>query len=76
MIHKEQSKAALAKLRGLAELHAITNVAIAEQVGITKQGVGQALAGKYHPTLDNVYRFLNAINKLSGMVYGLKDLEQ
>lgn len=76
MIHKEQSKAALAKLRGLAELHGITNVAIAEKIGITKQGVGQALAGKYHPTLDNVYRFLNAINKLSGMVYGLTDLEQ
>lgn len=76
MIHKEQSKAALAKLRGLAELHKITNVAIAEQVGITKQGVGQALAGKYHPTLDNVYRFLNAVNELAGTDYGLKDLEQ
>ena len=75
MIHKEQSKAALAKLRGLAELHGITNVAIAEKIGITKQGVGQALAGKYHPTLDNVYRFLNAVNGLAGTNYGLTDLE-
>ena len=76
MRHKEQSKAALAKLRGLAELHGITNVAIAEKIRITKQGVGQALAGKYHPTLDNVYRFLNAVNELAGADYGLKDLEQ
>jgi DNA-binding phage protein len=74
MIHKEQSKAALAKLRGLAEFHGITNVAIAEKIGITKQGVGQALAGKYHPTLDNVYRFLNAVNELAEKNYGLKDL--
>ncbi len=75
MKHKEQSIQALAKLRGLAELHKITNVAIAEHIGITKQGVGQALAGKYHPTLDNVYRFLNAINELAGTCYGLKDLD-
>lgn len=74
MKHKEQSIQALAKLRGLAERHKITNVAIAESVGITKQGVGQALAGRYHPTLDNVYKFLNAINYLSGQNYTLADL--
>ena len=74
MKHKEQSIQALAKLRGLAEYHKITNVEIAEQVGITKQGVGQALAGRYHPSLDNVFKFLNAINFLSGKEYTLADL--
>ncbi len=75
MRHKEQSKQALVKLRGLAEAHGITDVAIAERIGITKQGVGQALNGKYHPTLDNVFRFLNAVNELAGTQYGLSDLE-
>lgn len=74
--HKQQSIQALAKLRGLVEAQKITHEVLAEKLGIRRQTVGQVLSGKFHPTLDNLFRYLNAMNELTGMKYGLIDLTE
>lgn len=72
--HKQQSIQTLAKLRGLVESHKITHEVLAEKIGIRRQTVGQVLSGKFHPTLDNLFRYLNAVNDIAGTSYGLADL--
>jgi len=73
--HKAQSIKALARLKELADQNKVTNYALAEKIGIRPQTVGQMFSGKFHPTLDNVYRALNAINDLSGKTFTLADLD-
>lgn len=75
MNHKEQSKAALARLAALAEQHGVSQTAIADVLGVRPQTVQQVFAGRFHPTLDNVFRYLNALNGLAGTSYTLKDIE-
>ena len=65
MRHKEQSAATLLQIRSVANLHKVTNIAIAEKMGISKQAVGGMLSGKFSPTLDTVYKILNAIEEIS-----------
>ena len=71
MSHKEQSKQALQTLGGLVKSHNIAHNQIAEKIGISRQAVTQMLSGKFHPTLDNVFRVLNALNELSGQDYDI-----
>lgn len=73
--HKAQSIKALNRLKDLADQNKVTNCAIAEKIGIMPQTVGQMFSGKFHPTLDNVYRALNAINDLSGKSFTLADID-
>ena len=73
--HKAQSIKALARLKELADQNKVTNYALAEKIGIRPQTVGQMFSGKFHPTLDNVYRAINAINDLSGKTFTLADLD-
>lgn len=73
--HKAQSIKALARLKELADQNKLTNYALAEKIGIRPQTVGQMFSGKFHPTLDNVYRAINAINDLSGKTFTLADLD-
>lgn len=74
--HKQQSQNALANLKSLADQNGVTNVALSEKIGVRPQTVGQMFRGKFHPTLDNVYRALNAVNDLSGQNYCLADIDQ
>lgn len=73
--HKQQSRNALTALKHLADLNNVKNYALAEKIGIRPQTVGQMFSGKFHPTLDNVYRALNAINDISGKTFTLADLD-
>jgi DNA-binding XRE family transcriptional regulator len=73
--HKEQSKAALLKLKALADGHKITNTAMAEKIGVRPATVGQMFSGKFHPTLDNVFRALNALNDLAKTNYSLSNID-
>ena len=73
--HKAQSRAALIALKELADQNSVTNYALAEKIGIRPQTVGQMFSGKFHPTLDNVFRALNAIGDLSGKTFTLADIE-
>jgi predicted transcriptional regulator len=75
MTHKEKSKQALQNLGGLASRHGLTHQQIADKIGIHRPTVSNLFAGKFHPTLDNVFRVLNAVNELSGEAYALKDLD-
>lgn len=74
--HKQQSRAALIALKNLAEKNSVTNYALAEKIGIRPQTVGQMFSGKFHPTLDNVFRALNAVNDLSGKTFTLADIDE
>ncbi len=74
MKHKEQSRQALAQLRVLAERHKITLVQLADELQVRPQTVGQTMRGQFHPTLDRVFLFINAINKIAGQRYSLADL--
>jgi len=73
--HKQQSRDALANLKELADRNGVTNVALSEKIGVRPQTVGQMFRGKWHPTLDNVYRALNAVNDLSGKTFTLADID-
>lgn len=75
MLHKDQSREALARLKTLADAHKITNTAIAEKIGIRPATVGQMFSGKFHPTLDNVFRALNALNDIAGTKYTLSNID-
>lgn len=74
--HKQQSRNALTALKHLAELNNVKNYAIAEKIGIRPQTVGQMFSGKFHPSLDNVFRALNAIGDLSGKTFTLADIDE
>jgi len=67
MKHKEQSAATLLQIKSVADLHKVTNMAIAEKMGISKQAVGGMLSGKFSPTLDTVFKILNAVEEISGV---------
>ena len=67
MRHKKQSAATLLQIKGVADLHKVTNMAIAEKMGISKQAVGGMLSGKFSPTLDTVFKILNAVEEISGV---------
>ena len=75
MNHKEKSKQALRNLGGLAKAHNITQGQLAEKLGVRQQTVGQTFNARFHPTLDNVYRYLDAINELAGAAYTLADID-
>ncbi len=53
------SAALLASLRVIAKVKGIT--AIAEETGMTRQGLQKALSGKGNPRLDNVNAIMQAI---------------
>lgn len=74
--HKQQSRNALTALKHLADQNKVTNYALAEKIGIRPQTVGQMFSGKFHPTLDNVFRALNAIGDLSGKAFTLADIDE
>jgi predicted transcriptional regulator len=74
MKHKDDAREALAMLKSLAEKNDITQTAIAGIVGMKKQSVGQMLNGKFDPGFSYVFKFLNAINEISGQKYTLADL--
>ena len=67
MRHKKQSAATLLQIKGVADLHKVTNIGIAEKMGISKQAVGAMLSGKFSPTLDTVFKILNAVEEISGV---------
>ena len=75
MKHKDTSKQALAMLRVLARRNGITDVQLAERIGVRPQTIGQTTLGKFHPTLDRVFLVLDTINEISGKKYGLKDID-
>lgn len=75
MTHKEKSKQALRKIGGLAKAHNLTQDQIAEKIGVRQQTVSQIFVARFHPTLDNVIRYLDAINDLAGTAYSLKDID-
>ena len=82
MNHKEKSKQALRNLGGLAERHGITQRQIASLIPNEKSGkpiqqqtVGQTFAARFHPTLDTLIRYLDAINELAGASYSLADID-
>jgi len=75
MTHKEKSKQALRKMRGLAKAHNITQDQLGEKIGVRQQTVSQIFVGRFHPTLDNVIRYLHEINELAGTAYSLKDID-
>jgi len=75
MNHKEKSKQALRNLGGLAKAHSLTQGQIAEKIGVRQQTVSQIFVGRFHPTLDNVIRYLDAINELAGTAYTIKDID-
>lgn len=74
--HKQQSRNALTALKHLADQNNVKNYAIAEKIGIRPQTVGQMFSGKFHPSLDNVFRALNAIGDLSGKTFTLADIDE
>lgn len=74
--HKQQSRNALTALKHLADQNNVKNYAIAEKIGIRPQTVGQMFSGKFHPSLDNVFRALNAIGELSGKTFTLADIDE
>jgi hypothetical protein len=75
MKHKELSKASLAKLARLARENDIKDVQLAEVLNIRPQTVGQTMLGKFHPTFDRVFLFLDAINQIAGKNYTLSDID-
>jgi len=75
MTHKEKSKQALRKIGGLAKAHNITQDQLGEKIGVRQQTVSQIFVGRFHPTLDNVIRYLHEINELAGTAYSLKDID-
>ncbi len=82
MTHKEKSKQALLNLRGLAERHGITQTQIAEKIPngktgepIRQQTVAQTFNARFHPTLDTLIRYIDAINELAGTDYSLADID-
>ena len=79
MKHTEQSKAlsrqTLANLRAIVERHGITHESLADELDIRRQTVGQVLGARFHPTLDNVFRFLEVINELTEGNYSLRDVD-
>jgi transcriptional regulator with XRE-family HTH domain len=75
MTHKEKSIATLRKLAALAAKHGVTQVAMAEKIGIRQNAISQALSGKFHPQLDKLYRFLDTINEIAGTSYTLADVD-
>lgn len=75
MRHKEQSKNVLRNLGDLAEQHGVTQEQIAEKVGVRQPTVSQVFSARFHPTLDNVFKYLNAVNELAGTEYNLADIQ-
>lgn len=75
MSHKEKSRQTLARLKALADAHRVTNTAMAEKIGIRPATIGQIFSGKFHPTLDNVFRALNALNEIAGTDYTLSHID-
>ena len=82
MNHKEKRKQALRNLGVLAERHGITQRQIASLIPNEKSGkpiqqqtVGQTFAARFHPTLDTLIRYLDAINELAGASYSLADID-
>ena len=79
MKHTDQSKAlsrqALANLRAIVERHGITHESLADELDIRRQTVGQVLGARFHPTLDNVFRFLEVVNELTEGNYSLRDID-
>lgn len=82
MKHKYQSKQVAANLRVLVESHGITHQQLAdcitnEKTGepIRRQSVTGMLNGDWSPTLDVLFRYLNAVNEIEGTAYTLEDID-
>lgn len=82
MKHKDQSKAVAANLRCLIERHGITHQQVADAIQNKKTGepirrssVTALLNGRFSPSLDVLFQYLNAVNRLAGGGYELKDIQ-
>jgi len=82
MKHKDQSKQVSANLRALVEHHGITQQQLADAVrnektgrNVTRQAVTALLNGKFSPSLDVLFQYLNAVNGLAGTDYELKNIQ-
>jgi len=82
MKHKEQSRQVSANLRALVEHHGITQQQLADAVrnentgrNVTRQAVTALLNGKFSPSLDVLFQYLNAVNGLAGTNYTLRDID-
>ena len=75
MTHKEKSKATLSNLGALAEQHGVTQTAVAEIVGVRQSTVSQVFSARFHPTLDNLFKYLDAVNQIAGTNYNLADIQ-
>lgn len=75
MTHKEKSKAALKKLGSLAARHEIKQQEIADLLCVRHQTVSQIFVGRFYPTLDTIFKYLEAINAIAGTDYDLNDVQ-
>lgn len=82
MKHKGQSRQVSANLRALVEHHGITQQQLADAVrnektgrNVTRQAVTALLNGKFSPSLDVLFQYLNAVNGLAGTDYELKNIQ-
>ena len=78
MTHKDKSKATLSNLGALAERHrkdGVTQTAVAEIVGVRQSTVSQVFSARFHPTLDNLFKYLDAVNQIAGTNYNLADIQ-
>ena len=81
MKHHDQSRQVAANLRALVEKHGITHQALADAVikangnAVRRESVSNLLGGKFSPTLNVLFQYLNALNQLAGTGYNLKDIQ-
>jgi len=82
MKHKDQSKQVAANLRAIIERHGITQRQLADAVrnektgrNVTRQAVTALLNGKFSPSLDVLFQYLNAVNGIAGTNYELKNIQ-
>ena len=75
MTHKDKSIATLRNLAALAERHGVTQTAVADIVGVRQSTVSQVFSARFHPTLDNLFKYLDAVNQVAGTSYNLGDIQ-
>ena len=71
----ERSQKVCANIRKLAELNNLSPYDLETVCDMKNQNIYRVYAGKFSPKVETVYELLQAINKLSGKNYSLKDLE-
>jgi len=72
---KDKAKLTLYYFGLLMKRHRVTQEQIGEKLGIRQQSVGAMLKGKFYPTLDTLYKYMQALNEVAGTFYTLANID-